>query len=87
MMCLIVNSIEKTNSWAEHEVQPILLRYLLKYDSIRSFAFYFSNFHISFSSLNISVSIYAIYKQKDTTSSTLLKWQKQKQFGTREMSL
>lgn len=73
MMCSIVSNIEKTNSWVECEAQPTLIRHVLKYDSTKSFAFNFSNFHVYFSSLNISVSICAVYKQKDTTSSTLLK--------------
>lgn len=62
-MCSTVNNTEK-NSQTEYKIQPILLRYVLKYDSIKSFTFNFSKFHISFSSLNISVSIYAVYKQK-----------------------
>lgn len=85
-MCSTVNNTEKTNSQTEHKVQPILLRYVLKHNSIKSFAFNFSNFHISFSSLNISCINLCSLQAKDTTSSTLLKCQKQKQFGTREMN-
>lgn len=55
-MYSIVNNIEKTNSWAQHEVQPILLRCVIKYDSITGFTFNFSNFNICFSPLNISAS-------------------------------